>query len=419
MLDLKWIIENQEAVRRALANRGIEVDLAAILAQNEERKKLQQEFDLLRSEQNQKSKEIVQIQKEKKDAGPVIAAMKEVAEHVKSLGSQMTDAEERLREKLLYLPNIPHSSVPRGPDEKANCEIRVWGKKSAFDFVPKGHVEIGEALGILDFKRAAKISGARFTLYRGLGARLERALINFMLDCHRKEHGYEEVLPPFMVQAHALEGTGQLPKFEADLFKTTTGHYLIPTAEVPVTNIYRDEMIKDPLPIKLCAYTPCFRSEAGSYGKDVAGLIRQHQFNKVELVQFVRPEQSYAALEELTGHAEAILQKLKLPYRVVSLSTGDLGFASAKTYDLEVWLPGAATYREISSCSNFEDFQARRAQIRFKDGKENRFVHTLNGSGLAVGRTVVAILENYQRKDGSVEIPKVLIPYLDGCEKIK
>jgi len=320
----------------------------------------------------------------------------------------------------LQIPNLPHASVPVGTSEADNQVVRTWGKKPEFSFAAKPHWEIGEDLGILDFERGTKITGARFTLYRDQGARLERALINFMLDLHTGEHGYEEVLPPFLVNDQSLIGTGQLPKFEADLFKTTSGLFLVPTAEVPVTNIYRDEILPcEKLPLSLTAYTPCFRSEAGSYGKDVRGLIRQHQFNKVELVKFTRPEDSYEQLEKLTHDAETILQKLNLHYRVVALCTGDMGFSSAKTYDIEVWLPGQNCYREISSCSNFEDFQARRAKIRFKDENgKNRYLHTLNGSGLAVGRTLVAILENYQQADGSVTIPEALSTWMRNTKVI-
>jgi seryl-tRNA synthetase len=346
--------------------------------------------------------------------------MKLVADRLKSISPELEVLEDQVKNLLLQIPNIPHSSVPEGKDESANQVVRTWGEKPKFNFPTKSHSDLGEQLGILDFERGAKIAGARFTLYRGAGAKLERALINFMLEIQSQENGYEEVLPPFMVNAESLIGTGQLPKFEADLFKTTEGLYLTPTAEVPVTNIYRDEIFKnEQLPISLTAYTPCFRSEAGSYGKDVRGLIRQHQFNKVELVKFVRPENSYDELEKLTRHAESILQKLNLHYRVVALCTGDLGFSAAKTYDLEVWLPGQNCYREISSCSNFEDFQARRAKIRFKDDTgKNRFVHTLNGSGLAVGRTLVAILENYQQADGTVVIPEALRKLM-GIDKIE
>ena len=422
MLDIKWITENRSQLEKALKDRNAAVDLKPLTALNEKRKSLQAEFDRLRAEQNQKSQEITRLQKEKKDAAAIIVEMQKVAARVRELGPEITKAEDELGGILAVIPNVPHVTVPVGKESADNKEVRSWGEKPKFSFKPKEHGEIGEKLGILDFERAAKISGARFTLYRGLGAKVERALINFMLDVHTAESGYEEVLPPFMVNAESLFGTGQLPKFEADLFKTTTNHYLVPTAEVPVTNIFRDEILpEDKLPIKMTAYTPCFRSEAGSYGKDVKGLIRQHQFNKVELVKFAHPDRSYEELESLTHDAEKILQKLKLPYRVVVLCTGDTGFASAKTYDIEVWLPGQNAYREISSCSNFEDFQARRAKIRFKDSatKKNRYVHTLNGSGLAVGRTVVAILENYQLSDGSVKVPEVLQPYLGGVRIIK
>ncbi len=403
-------------MEEALKARGTAIDaLVPLRGLVQQRNELQQEFDRLRNEQNQASQEIQKLKKEKKDAAPMLAAMKRVADRLKQITPELEVLEDQTRNLLLQIPNIPHPSVPTGKDETANQLIHIWGEKPKFSFEPKPHWDLGEALGILDFERGAKIAGARFTLYRGAGALLERALINFMLEVHTQENGYEEVLPPFLVNAESLTGTGQLPKFEADLFKTTEGLYLVPTAEVPVTNIFRDEILKaEQLPISMAAYTPCFRSEAGSYGKDVRGLVRQHQFNKVELVKFARPENSYEELEQLTRDAESILQKLKLHYRVVALCTGDLGFAAAKTYDLEVWLPGQNCYREISSCSNFEDFQARRAKIRFKDetGK-NRLVHTLNGSGLAVGRTLVAILENYQQADGTVVIPEALWPYLN------
>lgn len=415
MLDIKWMTENRPAIEAALKNRNATFNLDSVFSLHEKKKKLQQEFDNLRSEQNQKSKDIAKLKKEGGDASSILSDMEKVASRIRDLGPEVSQIDAELQQLLLVIPNIPHSSVPVGSDAEANKEVRQWGKKPEFSFKPKEHWELGEKLGILDFERGAKIAGARFTLYRDMAARLERALINFMLDTHRVEHGYEEVLPPFLANAESLTATGQLPKFEADLFKTTTNHYLAPTAEVPVTNIFRDEILKEEdLPIKMCAYTPCFRSEAGSYGKDVKGLIRQHQFNKVELVTFAHPDKSFEILEQLTGHAEKILQKLGLHYRTIVLCTGDMGFGSAKTYDIEVWLPGQNAYREISSCTNFEDFQARRAQIRFKEtqSKKNRLVHTLNGSGLAVGRTVVAILENYQQADGSILIPEVLRPYL-------
>jgi len=420
MLDIKWIEKNLDALKAALKNRNQDISLQGILDLNDKRKKLQLEFETLRSEQNLKSKDIARLQKEKQDAKPLLAEMKLLSDKIKSFGPLQDEAEKELNHLLSVIPNVPHSSVPVGADLESNRLERQWGTPRKFDFTPKEHAELGEQLGILDFERGAKIAGARFTLYRNLGAKLERALINFMLDVHTLEHGYEEVLTPFMANAESLYGTGQLPKFEEDLFKTNTNHYLIPTAEVPVTNIHRDEILKEEqLPVKMCAYSPCFRSEAGSYGKDVKGLIRQHQFNKVEIVKLAHPDHSYDELESLTKNAESILQKLGLPYRVMALCTGDMGFSSAKTYDIEVWLPGQNAYREISSCSNFEDFQARRAKIRFKDKEgKNRFVHTLNGSGLAVGRTVVAILENYQQADGSVVIPEILRPYMGGVSKI-
>lgn len=422
MLDIKWIIENKEECLTAFKKRGAQIDLDKVIGLHDKKRSLQKEFDDLRSLQNQKSKEIAKVKKDGGDAQAVMDSMKAVADQIRDLGPQMNELDEQINSELLSFPNIPHVSVPVGKDESANKEERVVGEKPTLNFKPKDHADLGEALGILDFERGTKISGARFTLYRGAGARLERALINFMIDCHTQDGVYEEVLPPFMVNAASLIGTGQLPKFEADLFKTQTNHYLIPTAEVPVTNIFRDEILKDEdLPKKFVAYTPCFRSEAGSHGKDVRGLIRQHQFNKVELVHFAHPDHSYESLEELTSSAESILKKLGLCYRVMTLSTGDMGFGAAKTYDLEVWLPGQNAFREISSCSNCEDFQARRAKIRFKESqtKKNRFVHTLNGSGLAVGRTLVAILENYQQEDGSIKIPQALIPYMGGLDVIK
>jgi len=414
MLDVKWVLSNLNAVKTALHNRGQNIDLSGLEALNQKRKALQIEFDTLRAMQNQSSAEIQKLQKEKKDASPLIAEMQAIAKRVKEINPELALLEEEVQNLLLHVPNVPHASVPVGKSSEDNVVVRSWGEKKPFSFPPQEHWELGEKLGILDFERGVKIAGARFTLYKGLGAKLERALFNFMLDVHTGEHGYAEMLPPFLVNAESMVGTGQLPKFEEDLFKTTTGLYLIPTAEVPVTNIHRDEILKEEeLPLLYTAYTPCFRSEAGSYGKDLKGLIRQHQFNKVELVKFSKPEDSYEELEKLTADAEKILQKLGLHYRVVALCTGDMGFSSAKTYDIEVWLPGQNCYREISSCSNFEDYQARRAKIRYKgkDGK-NRLVHTLNGSGLAVGRTLIAILENYQQADGSILIPEALIPYV-------
>lgn len=421
MLDLKFVLKNLDAVENSLKVRGNTLEhLGNIKSLAAKRSTLQQQHDELRHQQNQASSSIQAKKKAGEDANEILKQMQQVSQELKGIAPQIEEVETALQDLLLQIPNLPHASVPIGQDESANQEVRTWGDKPTFDFTPKNHWEIGEELGILDFERGAKIAGSRFTLYRGAGAKLERALINFMLEIQTGENNYEEVLPPFLVHADSLIGTGQLPKFEADLFKTNTNHYLIPTAEVPVTNIYRDEILPlKELPKKMSAYTPCFRSEAGSYGKDIRGLIRQHQFNKVELVQLSHPEKSYEALEELTGHAESILQKLNLPYRVVTLCSGDLGFSAAKTYDIEVWLPGQNCYREISSCSNFEDFQARRAKIRFKDENgKNRLVHTLNGSGLAVGRTLVAILENFQQADGSIKIPQALKPYM-GVEEIK
>jgi seryl-tRNA synthetase len=360
--------------------------------------------------------------RESQDASELIEEMKKVSQEMKELDKIVEEKERALQEFLLIIPNLPHPSVPQGKDSSDNVEVRRWGEIPKFDFEPKAHWDLGEELGILDFKNGAKITGARFTLYWDLGAKLERSLINFMLDLHTCEHGYREVLPPFMVNRATMTGTGQLPKFEEELFKVEgTDYYLIPTAEVPVTNIHQDEVLEEAvLPLYYAAYSPCFRKEAGSYGKDTRGLIRQHQFNKVELVKFTKPEHSYNELERLLSDAEEVLKRLKLPYRVVNLCTGDLGFSAAKTYDIEVWLPGQKTFKEISSCSDFEDFQARRARIRYRiSGKsKTEYVHTLNGSGLAVGRTLVAILENYQQSDGTVIIPEVLRPYLNGAERI-
>lgn len=422
MLDLKFVRENVDRVARMLQDRHLDMDLAPFLKLDEERRALLKEVEQLKHERNKASEEIARRKREGADAEDIIERMKGVSQRIKERESDLDRIEEQFREILMFIPNIPHESVPIGADERANPVIKTWGTPPSFDFEPQPHWDIGESLGILDFERAARMTGARFTLYWGAGAALERALISFMLDVHTTRHGYTEVLPPFMVNRTAMTGTGQLPKFEKDLFKLEGWDYfLVPTAEVPVTNIHMDETLEeDDLPKYYTAYTPCFRSEAGSYGKDTRGLIRQHQFNKVELVKLVKPENSYDELETLLQNAETILQELGLHYRVVVLCTGDLGFSSAKTYDIEVWLPGQKTYREISSCSNFEDFQARRANIRFrrKGKKKTELVHTLNGSGLAVGRTLVAILENYQQADGTVVIPEVLRPYLHGLERI-
>jgi seryl-tRNA synthetase len=394
------------------------VDLDGILAVDATRRQLQHRAEQLRAEQNRANESIAKMKRSGQDPSRALGELKELSAQIKSFDQELRAADSALRDRLFELPNIPHESVPVGPDACANRVERTWGEPPRFDFNVKDHVDLGEALGIFDFERAAKIAGARFCLLRGVGAQLERALINFFLELHTREHGYTEVWPPFLANSASLMGTGQLPKFADDLFAITNEGrdlYLVPTAEVPVTNIHRDEILReDQLPMFYTAYTPCFRSEAGSYGKDTRGMIRQHQFDKVELVQLTKPEDSWTGLEDLTRHAETVLQRLGLAYRVVSLSTGDLGFASAKTYDLEVWLPGQQGYREISSCSNFTDFQARRANIRFKRDKKPEFVHTLNGSGLAVGRTLIAILENYQRADGSVLVPEALRPYLHG-----
>lgn len=386
------------------------------------RRQLLQETEQLKHRRNKKNEEIIALKKQQQDTTQEIQEMKEVSNRIKELNETLRSCEEKLLALQLAIPNIPHETVPLGVNASENIEVRVHGEKPLFDFQPQAHWDLGSSLGILDLDRAAKITGARFSLYTGVGAQLERALINFMLDIHTRDSGYLEVLPPFMANSASMRGTGQLPKFNEDLFRVEgTDYWLIPTAEVPLTNIFRGEILKsDQLPSRLTAYTPCFRSEAGAHGKDTRGLIRLHQFNKVELVKFTKPEESYHELETLTQSAEEILRRLHLHYRVVSLCAGDLGFSSAKTYDLEVWLPGQEAFREVSSCSNFEDFQARRANIRFRraPGSKPEFVHTLNGSALAIGRTWVAIVENYQQKDGSVAIPAALQPYLNGLEKI-
>lgn len=422
MLDIKYLRQNIDFVAGKLRERGQEIHLERFIALDEKRRDIIREVEALRSERNNVSKMIGERKKNRQDATEIIERMGEVSNRIKELDESQKQVDEEIRQILMTLPNVPHESVVCGKGAQDNPVIRVWGEKPQFSFTPRPHWEIGEGLNILDFARGAKITGARFTLYRGLGARLERAIVNLMLDLHTGVHGYTEVLTPFMVNRESMTGTGQLPKFEEDLFRIDkVDYYLIPTAEVPVTNIHRDEILREKeLPITYVAYSPCFRAEAGSYGKDTRGLIRQHQFNKVELVKFTCPENSYEELEKLTENAEEVLKRLNIPYRVVSLCSADLGFSSAKTYDIEAWLPGQEAYREISSCSNFEDFQARRASIRFRreEGGKVEFVHTLNGSGLAVGRTLVAVLENYQQADGSVIIPEALRPYMGGVDRI-
>ena len=422
MLDIKRIRKNPEALVAAMkARRNKGADVSGLLELDEKRRSLIVEVEALKAKRNEDSSKVPQLKKQGLDASELLAEMKLVADKIKELDAELSEIDAQLDDMLMKIPNIPHESVPDGADDKDNAEIRRYGKPTEFSFEPKAHWDIGEALGILDFANAGKITGARFTVYRGLGARLERAIISYFLDCHTM-NGYTEILPPYMVNRASMTGTGQLPKFEEDAFKVAgTDYFLIPTAEVPVTNLHRGDILDgNDLPIKYCAYSACFRSEAGSAGRDTRGLIRQHQFNKVELVKFVKPEDSYDELEKLTNDAERVLQGLVLPYRVVCLSTGDLGFSSAKTYDIEVWMPSYGRYVEISSCSNFEDFQARRAQIRFRREKNGKpeLVHTLNGSGVAIGRTVAAILENYQQPDGSVIVPDALVPYMH-CEVIK
>src|SRR6056297_251355 len=417
MLDIKFVRNNLASVQAALEARGAQADLTdSFLEYDRRRKALLAKTESLRHQRNVASDKIAALKKSGENADDEVAAMRSVSAQIKELDQELSETERRINELMLQVPNIPDESVPIGQDEADNAIVKETGKRPEFDFTPAAHWDLGEALGILDFSRAAKIAGARFPLYIGDGAMMERALINFMLDIHTRRHGYTECLPPFIVNRKTMTGTGQLPKFEDDLFKLEKwDYYLIPTAEVPVTNIYQDEMLAaEDLPLKYTAYTPCFRSEAGSHGKDTRGLIRQHQFNKVELVKFTRPETAFDELESLLADAEVVLEHLGLPYRVVTLCTGDLGFSAVKTYDIEVWFPAQERYREISSCSNFSDFQARRAGIRFKESgqKGTRFVHTLNGSGLAVGRTLAALLENYQEKDGSVTIPAPLRPYM-------
>ena len=421
MLDIKRIRENLEDIKKAMDRRGEkEFDLDAVVELDDQRRELLKEVEALKSEMNIEQKKIPQLMKEgkKEEAEAEKVKLKELSDKIKGLDEKVKKVQDELQYRLLRIPNVPNANVPQGDTDEDNVEIRKWGEPRKFDFDFKAHWDIGTDLGILDFETGAKITGSRFTLYKDKGARLERSLVNFFLNTHTEKHGYTEVLPPFMANRDSFVGTGQLPKFAEDMFKLEgLDYFLVPTAEVPVTNIHRDEIVSaDQLPIKYCAYTPCFRSEAGSAGRDTRGLVRQHQFNKVELVKFVKPEESYEELEKLTNDAETMLQMLGLPYRVVKICTGDLGFTAAFKYDLEVWMPSYNRYVEISSCSNFEDFQARRAGIRFRRDKNSKaeYCHTLNGSGLAVGRTVAAILENYQQADGSVVVPEVLRPYPHG-----
>lgn len=422
MLDVKILREDLDQVKARISTRGIEVEWDEFVTLDRERREALGNIERLKENKNRLSGEIGKLKKSGGDASALMREVEAVSDAIRAGEGPLAETEACFERFMLWLPNLPHSSVCVGKSSEDNQEVRRWGEPAKFDFRAKNHWEIGEELGILDFARAAKFAGARFTLYKGRGAQLERALINFMLDLHTRERGYTEMLPPVLVNRAALTGTGQLPKFEEDLFRISEPEFfLIPTAEVPLTNIHREEMLeRSDLPIRYVAYSACFRREAGSYGQDVRGLIRQHQFNKIELVKLVEPETSYDELEAMVGDAEEVLRRLELPYRVVELCTGDMGFSAAKTYDLEVWVPGQETYREISSCSNCEEFQARRAQIRYRKEKRSKpvFVHTLNGSGLAVGRTLVAVLENYQQKDGSVIVPDVLRPYMGGLDRI-
>jgi len=423
MLDLGFVRDNLELVKQKMRERGLPDSLEDFEKRDRERRKLLTQDEALKARRNKLSDEIAWRKSHQQDFSAQVAESKALGAEISKLDEQAKAYDEGLRELLRIIPNVPHQTVPVGDGPQHNQEVRRWGTPREFTFEPKAHWDVGTALGLVDFERAAKIAGTRFAVYQGVGAKLERALANFMLDVQTREHGYTEVLPPFIVNSASLYGTGNLPKFAGDLFKLEgTDYWLIPTAEVPVTNLYRDEVLEaEKLPVKHCAWTACFRSEAGSHGKDVRGIIRQHQFQKVELVKFVLPEKSYEELESLTHDAEVILQKLGLPYRVVVLCTGDMGFSSAKTHDIEVWLPSSREYKEISSCSNFEAFQARRANLRFRRGGKGKteYLHTLNGSGLAIGRAWLALIENYQQADGSVVIPEVLRPYLDGLERIQ
>ena len=423
MLDIKVIRGETERVKKALGRRKEEVDIDGVIALDDKRRALLFEVEGLKAKQNEVTKQIPVMKKEGKDTTEIFAQMKEISEKIKELDSETRNVEAELNRIMLTIPNIPSDDVPDGDTDEDNIEIRKFGEPKDFGFEPKAHWDLGKDLGVLDADTAAKITGARFTVYRDIGARLERAVINYYLDTHTEKNGYTEIFPPFMVHRNSMVGTGQLPKFEEDAFKVAnTDYFLVPTAEVPVTNMYREQILDGSmLPIKYVAYTACFRAEAGSAGRDTRGLIRQHQFNKVELVKFAKPEESYEELEKLTRDAESVLQGLGLPYRVVQICIGDLGFTAAKKYDIEVWMPSYGRYVEISSCSNFEDFQARRANIKYKDGQGSKaqFVHTLNGSGVAVGRTVAAIMENYQNEDGSITIPDALVPYMGGKTVIK
>jgi len=422
MLDVKLLREQMDRVKERIGSRGATIDWEELAAVDRRRREILAKMEKLKEKKNRLSGEIGKLKKSGGDASALMAENEGLSEAIRKQEEPLRQIEKRFEDFMLVIPNLPHESVPKGSDARDNPEVKRWGDLPKFDFKPKNHWEIGEELGILDFARAAKIAGARFALYQGQGAHLERALINFMLDLHTEQRGYKETIPPFLVNRDSMIGTAQLPKFEADLFRIPDPElFLVPTAEVPLTNIHRGEILNgEDLPIYYVAYTPCFRREAGSYGQDVRGLIRQHQFNKVELVKLTEPKNSYQELEKMVQDAEEVLRQLQIPYRIVELCTGDLGFQAAKTYDLEVWLPGQGTYREISSCSNCEDFQARRAGIRYRADKKGRpaFVHTLNGSGLAVGRTFVAVLENYQQKDGSVMVPEVLHPYMRGINQI-
>jgi seryl-tRNA synthetase len=423
MLDLKFIRDNTDVVKKSLKDRGVDLDIKKFLSLDSEKRALITEAEKLKSRRNKANQEIGKLLREKKDADFLMEEMKEISQKIKDIDSEVAEISKNAYDMLLLIPNIPHSSVPIGPDQKANKKVKEWGKIRKFSFKERSHLELSELLDIIDFNRASKLTGTGFALYKGMGARLERALINFMLDLHTKEHGYKEVFPPFLVNRDSMTGTGQLPKLEEDMYQLRyEDYFLVPTAEVPVTNIHRDEILnEDDLPIYYTAYTACFRREAGSYGKDTKGLVRVHQFNKVELVKFVKPEDSYDELEKLLGDAEKVIQLLELPYRVVALSTGDISFAASKCYDIELWAPGSKAWLEVSSCSNFTDFQARRANIKYrpKDSKKPVFVHTLNGSGVALPRLVVAIMENYQEKDGSITIPEPLRPYMDSLDKIR